>query len=63
MDLFFYSLKRVEIALFRPAIRPKSLWVRLVLMSLNFAVVIGLFWVGILIAASVLKAIIDLQTR
>jgi hypothetical protein len=62
--MFIYcNISRLEIALFRPTIRPQSLRLRIVLMSLNLVVAQGLFMIAFFISDSVIKAIIDLQTR
>jgi hypothetical protein len=62
--VFIYcNIIRIEIALFRPSIRPHSMQVRIVLLSLNLIATQGLFMIAILIAESVIKAIIDLQTH
>jgi predicted Abi (CAAX) family protease len=62
--IFIYgNVTRLEIALFRPIIHPEPLRVRIFWMSLNLAVVLGLFLIAFFIIDSVIKAIIDLQTR
>jgi hypothetical protein len=54
---------RIEIALFRPTIRPHPMQVRIILLSLNLIVTQGLLMIAFFIADSVIKAIIDLQTH
>jgi hypothetical protein len=62
--VFIYcNIMRIEIALFRPTIRPHPMQVRIILLSLNLIVTQGLLMIAFFIADSVIKAIIDLQTH